>query len=203
LLKKIGKKVVIVCDAKPPKIYDFLSQDIKIRAGKINGLDYDAVIIVDCPELSRIGRAGSNIIKGKPILNIDHHVSNKYFGDANLVDPVACSVGEIIYDLFKKMKIEIDRQSAVALYTAIMTDTGSFRYENTTPKCMRIAGELLEYDVNPQKLSEMIYETSKFSEMKLLGLTLFTMRKTKDGKICWMKTTNDMVRKVSARKSSN
>lgn len=200
LLKKIGKKVTIVCDDKPPKMYGFLLKSIKIYAKKLKSLDYDAAIIVDCPEMARIGRACANILKDKPIINIDHHVSNKYFGDINFVDANACSVGEIIYGIFKKMRVGIDRQSAVALYTAIMTDTGSFRYENTTPKCMNIAGELLKYGIKPQKLSEMIYETSNFPEMRLLGLSLSQMRRTKDGDICWIMATKEMIKRASAQK---
>lgn len=201
LLKKLGKKVMIVCDDKPPRMYKFLFRNIKIYTERPHGSSYDVAIIVDCPEVSRIGRAEKSLIETKPIVNIDHHVSNRYFGKVNLVEPEACSAGEIIFGLFEKMKVDVDRQSAICLYTAIFTDTGSFRYENTTPKCLHVAGELLKHGIKPQKLSEMIYETSKFPEIKLLGLTLSGMQHSKDGKIAWIKTTRKMMESVGARKS--
>ena len=100
--------------------------------------NYQAVIILDCPDLTRIGRVNDYLKKDSAIINIDHHISNINFGKFNWVEPELSSTGEMIYDLFKAFKMKINLDEAIVLYAAIMTDTGSFRYSNTSSKTHRI-----------------------------------------------------------------
>lgn len=196
LLKKMGKKAWIVVDEEPARIYKFISKGIKIYTRPPEEAKFDAVIILDSPSIDRIGRAAKYIHKAKTIINIDHHVSNIRFGDVNWVEPKASSVGEMLYKLFVRTKQKIDRIVAEGLYIAILTDTGSFRYGNTAPGSFEVAADLLRLGVKPHWISEMIYERSDFNDMKLLGMSLATLQRTKDGKIAWLCVTDDMFRRT-------
>ena len=113
-------------------------------------------LALDCGDLNRLKL--ENEIYLNFIINIDHHVSNNYFGHINIVDPKACATGEILYNLFKNLDIKIDIDMASALYTAILTDTGCFRFSNTTPNSHIIASELIKKGVSVQKITREIYE---------------------------------------------
>ena len=114
------------------------------------------MVVLDSSDLERTANFQEQIRQAKIIINIDHHVTNERFGTLNLVDPGAAATGEIIYLLLKEMEAEITRDMALALYVAISTDTGSFKFENTTPRTHRVAAELLEYKLNPAVISQRV-----------------------------------------------
>ncbi|MFH2138577.1 MAG: bifunctional oligoribonuclease/PAP phosphatase NrnA [Candidatus Omnitrophota bacterium] len=197
LIKIMGKKLRIVNEDSIPQVYEFLPEcNIIERYDTIDPakLDFDLVLIVDCPNLKRIGRV-NDLIKDQPVINIDHHVSNEKFGDINWIDPHVSSVGEMVYDLFKTSGIELDDSSALYLYVSIMTDTGSFRYSNTTSATHTIAADLLPFNIHPKEIYGYIYEKKSFAEMKLLGEILNGLQRTNDGKIAWIKLTNQMLQR--------
>jgi phosphoesterase RecJ-like protein len=132
------------------------------------------------------------------IINIDHHISNINFGKFNWVEPDISSAGEMVYDLFRAFKLKIDMEEAVSLYTAIMTDTGSFRYSNTSSKTHRIIAELIDIGIKPYEMHTKIYETSSIQDTNLLGEALQTMKLTEDGKVAWLWVTKDMLKKTKA-----
>ena len=114
------------------------------------------------------------------------------------MEPEFSSAGEMVYDLFKAFKVKIDMDDAIALYAAIMTDTGSFRYSNTSSKTHRIAAELIDIGVKPYEMHTKIYETSSVQDTNLLGESLQTMKLTEDGKIAWLWVTKEMLKKTKA-----
>ncbi len=165
-LKQLGKKVTIVNDEELPKRFNFLpgSQQVKKFTRKMRAT-YDVAIIVDCGELNRIGVVQEMIPQAKKIINIDHHITNKNFGDLNCVVPNASSTAEIIYDLIKKGGVKVTDALATLLYVGIMTDTGSFRYDNTSDHTHKVVSELMEYKIPVNKLYGKVYETASFDDM--------------------------------------
>ncbi|HAZ10482.1 MAG TPA: bifunctional oligoribonuclease/PAP phosphatase NrnA [Candidatus Omnitrophica bacterium] len=198
LLKKLGKVAVMLDDSPVPSLLQFIKGTEEISKEMPHDFDYQAVIILDSPDLTRIGRVNEYIKKDAVIINIDHHISNINFGKFNWVEPELSSTGEMIYDLFKAFKMKINLDEAIVLYAAIMTDTGSFRYSNTSSKTHRIAAELIDIGVLPYEMHTKIYETSSVQDTNLLGEALQTMKLTEDGKIAWLWVTKEMLKKTKA-----
>ena len=198
LLRKLGKKFVMLDDSPVPKLLRFMRGTEDISKEMPHNFNYQAVIIMDSPDLARIGRVNDYIKKDSVIINIDHHISNVNFGKYNWVEPDYSSTGEMVYDLFKAFKVKIGMDEAVALYAAIMTDTGSFRYSNTSSKTHRVTAELIDIGVKPYEMHSRIYETSSIQDTNLLGEALQTMKITDDGKIAWLWVTKEMLKKTNA-----
>ncbi|MDP2981246.1 MAG: bifunctional oligoribonuclease/PAP phosphatase NrnA [Candidatus Omnitrophota bacterium] len=198
LLRKLGKESVMLDDSPVPALLRFMKGSEDISKEMPRDFNFQAVIILDSPDLARIGRANDYIKKDSVIINIDHHISNVNFGKYNWVEPDFSSAGEMVYDLFKAFKIKVDLDEAIALYTAIMTDTGSFRYSNTVSKTHRIAAELVDIGVKPYEMHTKIYEASSIQDTNLLGEALQTMKLTEDGKIAWLWVTKEMLKKTKA-----
>ncbi len=194
-LESMGKTVRIINSDSVPKNLMFLNDAARIELyDDVRGqnIEFDAAIVLDCPVLDRVG-AVAEVIKDKFIISIDHHVSNDGFGTVRWIDGKASSVGEMIYDLCQQAGDELDDLRALYIYVAIMTDTGSFHYSNTTVKTHQIASELLSYRVNPTQVYEYIYETKSFDALKLLADVLCDLQRTEDGKFVWFKVTNQML----------
>jgi phosphoesterase RecJ-like protein len=158
---------------------------------------FDAVIAVDCGDIKRIA-IGEIVRSHSPVLiNIDHHSDNKKYGNINLVKKCS-STGEIIYGIAKKMKIKLDKDISSAIYTAIITDTGCFKYDNTNARIFSIARDLVHNGADPHDIAFRIYESKTRSEMKVLGLALEKMESTPDAKISWISLSLDDINKCGA-----
>jgi len=197
LLKGMGKKVTVVCDDTVPERYRFLGKTWT-RARNAKTLRPDVMITMECPVLSRSGQTVEVFRRSRHTVNIDHHPGNDEYATVNWVDVKAAATGEMIYQLFKKMKYPLDRDSARYLYISILTDTGSFRYGNTTPKTHRIASDLIQYGVEPDHLMDEIYESNSYRGMQLLGMALATLKKSNKGEIAWLHVTREMMKKTGA-----
>lgn len=197
-LKSTGKSCDIVNSDRYPAEYAFLPGVEGIKTHPKNR-KYSAAIILDCSDISRIGSAANFLEKDLPILNIDHHISNEYFGDINVVDAQASSTCEILYSLFKKLKIKINRDMAVCLYAGIVTDTGSFRYTNTRASTHLAAYNLLKCGVGAAQVFRNIYENMSFSDLKLINKILFNIKKDPTGRVAWVKVTDAMLKKYKPR----
>ncbi len=119
-------------------------------------------------------------------INIDHHVSNEMYGMLNHVDIKSASTAEIVFELIKALKIQMDVSIAECLYTGIVSDTGSFRFPSTTAKTLRIAAELLETGLDFSRIQRILFGTSEFKRIKLLGRALMTMESHLDGFVSTM-----------------
>lgn len=170
LIKKLGKQATIISDDQLPYGYDFLPGVQRIRRldNKFKYIKFDCLVVLDCADLKRIGRVCELNQPPKTILNIDHHISNKFFGDLNWVDAQASSCSEMIYRLYKQLGVSFDEHTALVLYTGIMTDTGSFRYSNTSSSTFKAAAELLKYKVNVAGVYRHAYENIPAQKVKLL-----------------------------------
>lgn len=195
LLERLNKKFYIINDTEPPKTFRFFPEVEKIKKFSPRRFYFDTAIILDCSDLDRIGRVKRLVGADKLIINIDHHRGNTKFGDINWIGEDSSSTGEMLFQLFNYLGLKITEKEGAFLYAAILTDTGSFRYTNTTPKTHRVAAKLLECGIKPSRIYENIYENFSFSARKLLGHALTTLKKTKDGKIAWIWLTKKHFKK--------
>lgn len=204
LLRRLGKEAIMVNEDALPYGYSFLpgiNQIRKFKGSKKNmsGIKFDCFAAVDCSDLSRCGEVSKLNAADKTLLNIDHHISNTYFGDINWVEPQASSASEMIYKLYKKLRIPLDKETATLLYVGILADTGSFRYSNTTAFTHQAAAELLKYNLDVVQIYRQVYENIPFPDMKLLSSILIVLRRDAEGKIAWFKVKRSLLksRKVS------
>ncbi|MDP3791173.1 MAG: bifunctional oligoribonuclease/PAP phosphatase NrnA [Candidatus Omnitrophota bacterium] len=199
LLIGMGKSAYILDNDVVPEHYRFLpkAQEVSNDIGAVK--DFDVAVVLDCPTLKRTGKVGDLIKeKAKLIINVDHHISNEKFGDINWVDPLASSAGEMVFRLYREAGVKLTKEVAISLYIAILTDTGSFNYDNTSSATHEIAGELLGYGLDPALVSESVYERRSMEDMRLLALALGTLRVNKDGTVAYMEVTKEMLDKSGA-----
>ena len=133
------------------------------------------------------------------VVNIDHHKTNEQFGNVNLVDPTAASTGELIFLLLRDNNFDLNYEISLNLYVAISSDTGSFKFENTTPQTMKIAGSLLEKGVNPAFVSQKLFDEYPLSTSLLLRDSLKTLRLNRSGEIAWMSVHEEMLKKSGSK----
>lgn len=155
------KKSDMLIVSKLPDKYTFIP-NVKL-AQHIEEIDksreYDLVINVDIAAIDRICDGKILFEKAKHTVNIDHHKTNNSYAELNFVEGDASSTSEVIYAIAKDLNWEINRDTAVCLYVGILTDTGSFRFSNTTPRAMEFAAEMLKSGINPQEMFQHCYET--------------------------------------------
>ncbi|MDD2752514.1 MAG: bifunctional oligoribonuclease/PAP phosphatase NrnA [Candidatus Omnitrophica bacterium] len=187
LLKAMGKRCTIINDDVIPYGYEFFPEGKfiqRFKAGKTK-INFDCVAFLDCSDLKRAGEIGQIDLRGKTIINIDHHISNERFGTVNWVEPNASSASEMVYKLYKKLHIPFNKNSALALYVGMLTDTGSFHYSNTSGATHHAVGELMGYGLDVNAIYRRIYETIPFSDMKLLSIILPKIKRASAGKVVW------------------
>ena len=195
LLKKMGKKSVeIINQDMIPRMYEFLPhvQDAKTVFNYSGNRRYDVVFIVDCGVLERIGKVQDILPKNSLIINIDHHNSNPMFGNINWVDASYGACGEMLFFLLQEFST-IDPMQATCLYTAILTDTGSFMYHFGS-KTFAIADLLVNKGADPKEIAHEIFMKRSLNSLKLLALCLQTLQFDNESKACWMKITQEMLK---------
>lgn len=159
IYKRFKKKADMSVVSNIPYNYKFLPNIELAQRYFDQSLVYDLVITLDVAAIDRVRDAKIFFDKAKCRVNIDHHKTNPAYGDYNLIEPDASSCGEVLYNYFKKNNWEITQDAAKSLYVAIMTDTGNFRFENTSSNSFRAVAELVEKGANPNILYKQCYET--------------------------------------------
>jgi phosphoesterase RecJ-like protein len=122
-------------------------------------------------------------LDGAHVINLDHHRSNASFGNLNYIDPESCASGMIIYELNELLGLGLDRAKATNMYVAIIADTGNFRYSNTTPEVLRIASRLIETGIDPAQLASLVFGTTPFAALQLLGEALINLKAEVGGRV--------------------
>lgn len=161
IYESFKKKCDMLAVSKVPSVYEYLPNTNLIKS--LDDIDksreYDLVINVDVASFDRICDAGILFEKAKYTVNIDHHKTNNGYADLNIINPNASSTGEVLFKCFEKMGWKINLDTAICLYTAILTDTGSFRFDNTKPETFKGASKLVEIGVNPSDIYKKVYES--------------------------------------------
>jgi len=189
-LESLGIRCFPVCADPVPAIYRFLPGANRIRAALPPPPPMLAVA-VDADGLGRVGRFAAELERVCAIIDIDHHATEKAFGDLQWVDPKAAAAGEMVYRLLDEMKVAISPDIATCLYTAILTDTGRFCYSNTTARALRISARLVRAGANPPLIYREAYESKSFSASRLLGLALGRLRQAQDGRVTFSSLTQE------------
>ena len=167
VLKNAGKKVTHYNNsAELPYVYDFLPGFTKIKHELPK--NFDVVVSCDCSTLDRL-----KIPEGEyTIINIDHHITNHYFGKQNLVVDRFTSAGMVVYELLKANNIEISKECAIALYTSIADDTGFFLYGDIDELTFKIVAQLVKCGANPQEIASKVKRREPLSKIRLCGYML-------------------------------
>ena len=196
LIRKLGKQGIILNEDGIPYGHDFLPGIKRIRKldFKSSSIKFDCLVVLDCADLKRTGDVWKLNKEGKPILNIDHHISNRGFGDVHWVDAGASSCSEMVYRIYKQMRLPISKSEAICLYTGMMTDTGSFRYSNTSSFTHQAVAELLKLGINVALIYRYVYENLALDETKLLIKLLPKINFSTDGSVAYFKLKRGMLK---------
>jgi phosphoesterase RecJ-like protein len=185
-LENRGRNYIIAWCEDVPGSFKFLpgsNKIVNINKNKIDPMDYDLFIVVDCGDISRIGDVKSLIKEHHIIVNIDHHQSNTMFGKFNIVEEKACSIGEILYYFFLQNRIPISYKMAVDLYVSLVTDTGSFNYDCMHRDVYLIAADLIDLGIIPSDFNVTLFQNKSLAYMELLTRVLTRMELLEDSKI--------------------
>jgi bifunctional oligoribonuclease and PAP phosphatase NrnA len=172
-LEQLGKDVrmVLLTEAPLPGEYGFMQLD-ELERTLPDDADARVLVAVDCANESRLGPDPEVLQHAPLVLDIDHHHDNSRFGDVNLIVADASSTGEIVYDVFQRLGVEVTPEIAEPIYIALVTDTGRFQYTNTTPKALRLAAALIEAGADVHRIFQGVYESVQFAKLKLLARAL-------------------------------
>jgi phosphoesterase RecJ-like protein len=195
------QRVDCVISGKMPDVYDFLpgiKEVLRMETATTLLPQYDMTISVDCGSADRLGLAQPIFQNGKVSANIDHHVSNNHFGQINVVDTAAAASGEVVFDILKAMKIPLDANIATCLYTGIITDTGGFKYSNTTAKVMDTTAQLINAGANPEYIFKQLYEEQPMCQVMLQADALRQSQFNADKTIGWTVITRDLLNQHGA-----
>lgn len=193
-LNQLKKKNFIITASYPIE-FKWLVKHLNIITKPHKHYQPDLVFVLDSSDLNRVNM--QTIFKKKPyIINIDHHMDNKQFGNINYIEECS-SVGEMIYPLLKYFKTEILHNIAEALYVAITTDTGSFRYANTKESTFKVASELVKKGIKPYEVVKKVYENRAVKELDVYREALKNIDFVSNGKIVYTRLTS--ASKIEAR----
>ncbi|MBN1350073.1 bifunctional oligoribonuclease/PAP phosphatase NrnA [candidate division KSB1 bacterium] len=203
-LRSIGKQATIVNNSPTARNYRFLDPGNEIvifDKNTHNGIleSADAFFILDISDWGRLREIGE-IIQSlqKPKVCIDHHHCTNHFTEIDIIDQRASSTGEMMFDFLSFLGATFTKRISTALYTCVLTDTGSFRFSNTNSKAHIIAAKMLSNGVNPHHIYQEVYEKNSQSKMKLLGSILKNLRYECHGRLAWFNITQDMLVQAGA-----
>jgi len=200
-----GKEVLMVRDSEVPDKYSFLPHINDIVETHVLRAEtaVDTALVLECPNLQRIGAAVRLLTAGVPVINIDHHRDNAMFGDVNWVDIQPSSVGEMAFEYLRQTGFAITPTIAECLYTAILTDTGRFRFASTSPHTMAVAGELMALGADARKICDQVYYNVRLSALKLMGKVLNGIEYHYNGKVAILTLTRQMLVDSGAAESES
>ncbi|CAM3935474.1 bifunctional oligoribonuclease/PAP phosphatase NrnA [Paenibacillus alkaliterrae] len=200
LLQKLGKTAVLMNESELPSRLSYLNGFDKIILYKQAALvlKFDFIIAVDCADFRRIGEAASSFAPDAKLLNIDHHPTNNSFGAVNVIRPEAAATVEILFDLIERAGILLELSCATAIYTGLLTDTGGFRYSNTSPRVMEIASQLLAIGVSGNELADHLLEKMTMAKLKLLQTALNRLTFSENLEIGWVFIGKEDLRETGA-----
>jgi phosphoesterase RecJ-like protein len=186
LLRALDKEVEVIMRDDVPHAYAKLPGAEMVRVTPRVDRVYDAVFVIECSDITRPGLVD---LEKQLVVNIDHHSTTALFGDINWIDSTASAVGEMIYNLCKALGVRVTREIAECVYTALITDTGSFHYSNTSERTFKVASELVRAGVKPAKVSQNVFANYPWSKIELMSGVLSTVRRDPTGRVAWLVQT--------------
>jgi len=195
LLRALGKDPEVIMHDPVPHAYERLPGAELVRVTPAVDRQYDAVFVIECSDVSRPGLID---LEKQFVVNIDHHATTSHFGQVNWIDATASAVGEMIYNLMKAIGVRPTREIAECVYTALLTDTGSFHYSNTSERTFKIASELVRAGVKPAKVAQAVFNNYPWSKIELGARVMATARRDPSGRVAWMRQTLAMLDETGA-----
>lgn len=186
ILRSMGKQAHVVLSDGVPGIYRPLPYADSVLHDIEQAPQAEAAIILECDGLARTRLTG---LESHYLINIDHHDTARPFADVNWIDPNACATAEMIFRLAREAGVKISPEVATCLYTAVLTDTGSFCFTGTTERTFALAQELVRAGADPVSIAQNVYFSNPTSKMRLLGAALGRLHR--DGNLAWMYVTRD------------
>lgn len=198
-LNHAGKKARILNPTRISQNYSFIDphQNVGVydsTGSKLASDEFDAVFILDISRWERLGPLAEPIRNcGRPKVCMDHHPYSGGHADYHVVDTSACATAELVYDLICDLDLPITQEIASALYTAIVADTGSFSFSNTTPRSHQIACDLLNHGIQARSLHEKLYQTHSARRLLFLGNALSSLKFDCNDRLAWMSISHEML----------
>ena len=189
LLRALNKDVEVIMRDPAPNAYQQLPGAANVRVTPAVDDSYDAVFVIECSDVTR---PGLDDLEKQFVVNIDHHATTALFGKINWLDSTASAVGEMIYNLCKATGVRVTKEIAECVYTALITDTGSFHFSNTTERTFKVASELLRTGVKPAKAAEAVFASYPWSRIQLMGAVLSTARRDSTGRVALLRHSLEM-----------
>src|SRR5712675_1743338 len=189
LLRALGKDVEVIMRDSAPLAYQKLPGADIVRVTPAVDRTYDGVFVIECSDVTRPGLID---LEKQFVVNIDHHSTTALFGAINWIDSTASAVGEMIYNLCKATGVRVTKEIAECVYTALITDTGSFHYSNTTERTFKVASELVRTGVKPAKTAEAVFASYPWSRIQLMGAVLSTARRDESGRVALLRHSLEM-----------
>jgi bifunctional oligoribonuclease and PAP phosphatase NrnA len=187
MLQRMGKSADMALSDRVPRIYQTLPCAGLVRHwSRVEG-NYDTVILLECDGIPRTRLDG---LENRFLINIDHHTSGRAFADVNWIDSDACAVAELVYKLAEAAGIDITREMATCLYTAVLSDTGSFCYEGTDAHTFELARNLVHRGADPVGIAQDVYFSNPTSKMLLLGAALANLHHDRNLAWLWVSKTD-------------
>jgi bifunctional oligoribonuclease and PAP phosphatase NrnA len=194
ILRLMGKQAEVVLRDGVPRIYQPLPfADDVVRAERVRE-DYEAAILLECDSIRRTRLEG---LENQFLISIDHHLSGRPFAHVNWIDPQAVATAEMIYKLAREAGVKISPEIATCLYTAVLTDTGSFMFEGTNEHTFALARELVLAGADPARCARSVYFGHSTAKMRLLGAALSDLHR--EGPLAWISVTCEQMEWVGAR----
>jgi len=194
ILRLMGKEAEVVLRDGVPRIYHPLPfADTVITAERVNG-KYETAIILECDSIQRTQLHG---LEDRFLINIDHHVSGRPFAHVNWIDPKAVATAELVYKLAREAGVKISPEIATCIYTAVLTDTGSFMFEGTNEHTFALARELVLAGADPARCARSVYFGHSTAKMRLLGAALSNLHR--EGALAWIWVTREQMEHVGAK----
>lgn len=197
-LRALGKEVTVFNDGAYPGNFEFLARHVPLeaftpeRAAEVFARA-EVLVVLDMQNKERLGRVAPYADRdGLTVVILDHHVGDAAFGDVNVVVPEKAATGELVYDYLRRTPGSLTRPIAEALYTALVTDTGSFRHSNTDPDVHAMAAELLALGVESARIQAYIHQHRHLGRLRFVGHLLQDLKSTDDGTVAWFEVTPEL-----------
>jgi bifunctional oligoribonuclease and PAP phosphatase NrnA len=197
-LRGLHKQVVVANESPVPEGLGFLPGSEGIRTPKEIQRVFDAVFVLDCSSLDRTGEAARLVAPGAKVANVDHHAANDGFGSPRLVNVEASATAELVYEILDAYGMPIEPEVAECLYIGLASDTGAFRYQNTTPRALRLAARLVERGAQPSTAADALYGRKSEASLRILGLALASLEKRAGGQVGALTISREMFQRAGA-----
>jgi phosphoesterase RecJ-like protein len=194
ILRMLGKEAEVVLHDGVPRIYQPLPFADRVHQTDVVKGNYEAAIILECDSIQRTRLSG---LEDQFLISIDHHLSGRPFADVNWIDPSAVATAEMVYKLAREAGVTITPEIATCLYTAVLTDTGSFMFEGTNEHTFCLARELVMAGADPAHCARNIYFGHSTAKMRLLGAALSNLHR--EGPLAWIWITQEQMDRFEAK----